>query len=290
MNETLEERVATMKREVDALQIAITGHSKPWYQNISTLLSILALLFSFGTTFVSYRRTKSQDLQAARQELRGLLQRMTALPKENVEIMKKYPDDPASRNMVASYINQENTFLVRNAAEIAKGLPSEAVSATEYYAIALALQFAYDLNGANDFLARALVAKPDFNTKIAVLRTVANLHFVQGRPEAGRVEYQKALGIFSEYPGYDPYTKISTNVMTELSWAISEAANMGMPLARQHLESADAAMAPLPPSPGLDMLRSQIAQVRQNLQSGQPVAPPVAGPQVSAANAVAPAK
>jgi len=63
MNEDLEQRVDLMKREIDALQIAVTGQSKPWYKNVSTLLSVTALLFSFGTTFVSYHRANIQDIQ-----------------------------------------------------------------------------------------------------------------------------------------------------------------------------------------------------------------------------------
>lgn len=82
-----------LKREVDALQIEILGIKIPWYKNISTILSILALIFSFGTTFVSYSRTKSLDIQSQRVELRGLLQRLAALPRENVEITKKYSGD-----------------------------------------------------------------------------------------------------------------------------------------------------------------------------------------------------
>src|SRR2546426_3294976 len=96
MSEELEQKVDLMKREIDALQIAITGQTNPWYKNISTILSVVALLFSFGTTYVSYHRTSVQDIQSRRQELRGLLQRLAALPKENVDIQKKYANDPAS--------------------------------------------------------------------------------------------------------------------------------------------------------------------------------------------------
>ena len=86
MNEDLEQRVELMKREIDALQVTVTERSKPWYHNVSVLISIIALLFSFGTTLVSYHRNNIQEIQNARAELRGLLQRMAALPKENVEI------------------------------------------------------------------------------------------------------------------------------------------------------------------------------------------------------------
>src|SRR5438046_6619481 len=108
MSATVEERLDLMKREIDSLQIAMAGSTTPWYKQISTILSGAALLFSFGTTYVSYHRTRSQDIENMRQELRATLQRLAALPKENVELMKKYEGDPASMNLVSSYLNQEH--------------------------------------------------------------------------------------------------------------------------------------------------------------------------------------
>jgi hypothetical protein len=56
--EEITSRMDTMKGEIDGLQIGLTSQKKPWYRDLSTLISFLALLFSFGTTFVSYRRRK----------------------------------------------------------------------------------------------------------------------------------------------------------------------------------------------------------------------------------------
>ena len=281
MNEDLEQRVEVMKREIEALQVTVTERSKPWYHNVSVLISIIALLFSFGTTLVSYHRNNIQEIQNARAELRGLLQRMAALPKENVEIGVKYANDPASRNLVSGFINQENTFLVRSAAELAKKLSRKWVSATEYYAIAVALQAAYDIAGADQFLNYAIYADPDFNVEISCWRTLGNLKFMEGQPQAGRVQYQRALDIFSKYPQYDPYTRASTNVLTELSWAYSEAASNDFASAIQHVNSAEKILAPLPKSPGVDGLKSQVAQARELISSGSPPPNPIPGSQIT---------
>jgi tetratricopeptide (TPR) repeat protein len=281
MNDDLEQRIALMKREIDALQVTVSEKSKPWYQNVPTLLSVMALLFSFGTTFVSYHRTNVQDIQSARAELRGLLQRLAALPKENVEAGVKYAADPGARNMVSGFINQENTLLVRNAAELAKKLPANSVSATEYYAIAVALQAAYEMAGAEQFLQYAIDAEPDFNIEISCLRMMANLKFVRGQPEAGRVDYQRALDIFSKYPQYDSYTQASTNVLTELAWSYSEAASNRFDVANQHLENAEKILAPLPRSPGVDGLRSQVSQARSQIASGSPPPNPISAAQMT---------
>ena len=281
MNADLEQRVEIMKREIDALQIAAAERSKPFYKNVSTLLSMLALVFSFGTTFVSYQRTTTQDIQNSRAELRRLIQRMAALPKEHVETYVKYGSDPGARTTISGYINQENTLLARTAAELAENLPAKSVSATEFYAIALALQAAYDLTAAGRFLQHAIDAAPDFNIEISCLRSIAYLKFLQGHKEEGRVEYQRALGIFSKYPQYDAFTQVSTNVQTELSWAFSEAAGNESRLAMQHVENAERMTTPLPPSPGLDGVKSQIAHARAQFSSGAALPNPVSAPQLT---------
>jgi hypothetical protein len=269
-NEDLEHRVELLKREVDALQIAITGSSKPWYKNVSTLLAVIALLFSFGTTYVSNRRIAAQEILSARQELRGLLQRLAALPKENIEIGKKYENDATSAATVSSLLNQENALLARNASEIARKLPTKSVSATEYYAIAVGLQNSYDITGTEEFLNYSINASPDFNTEIGALRMLASLRFIQGNSEAGRVQYQKALNIFAKYPEYPPYTKATANIWTELAWATSEANNNSYPTAIQHIENAEQLSTALPNNSGGNYFKALIAQTRSQVAGGKP--------------------
>ncbi len=266
--EQLQEQIDRMKQEIDGLQIVISRRREPWYRNVPTILSLVALLFSFVTTFVAYRRETAQDVQNMRTELRVLLQRMAALPKENVAITKEYANDPASLNQVGTYINQENALLSGQAAEIARKLPSGMVSAAEYYAIAVALQSAYDLEEAKEFLNYSLETADTFNIEISARRMSASLHFIQGDPEAGRAEYQQALDIFAKYPGYDQFTIVSTDVWTELAWATSEASIGSSTLADQHIANAEALLAQLSPSPGLDMLKAQVAQTRGRYGSG----------------------
>jgi hypothetical protein len=195
------------------------------------------------------------------------LQRLAALPKENVDIRKKYADDPAARSLISGFINQENALLARQAAELAQRLPANTVSGAEYFAVAVALQGAYDLVAAAEFLKHSVEATKDFNTEIAALRMAANLPFLQGHPESGGVEYQRALDIFSKCPGYDPFTRVSTNVWTGLAWAVSEASS-ALPLAKQHVENAGNLLNGLPRGPGLDMLTAQVQQAKEQFASG----------------------
>ena len=107
----LAESIQLVKKEVDALQITVMSQKTPWYKNASTTIAILALLFSFGTTYVSYKRTEAQDIQSLKLELRGLLQRLSYLPRDNFETAKKYPNDPTATQTIGGLINQENTLL-----------------------------------------------------------------------------------------------------------------------------------------------------------------------------------
>lgn len=280
-DDRLERRVDLMKREIDGMQVAMMSANRPWFRSASTIIAVLALMFSFGTTYVSYKRADALEIQSARQELRGLLQRLAALPKENLEAARKYASDPAAALLVGGFINQENAMLSRQASEIARRLPNEIVSPTEYYAVAIALQNAYELSGAREFLRMSLAAaeaRSDFNSEIGALRMLAGLNFITGNPEEGRVEYQRARGIFTRYPHFDQYTKVSTNVWTELSWASSEAIARSPMLVNQHLESASGLLADLAPSPGLDALRAQVDQAKNQFKAMGQVANPSGQP------------
>jgi hypothetical protein len=51
-------QLATMKREIDALQITVAESTRPWWKQASILIAALALLFSFGTTYYSAEQTR----------------------------------------------------------------------------------------------------------------------------------------------------------------------------------------------------------------------------------------
>jgi hypothetical protein len=274
----LGERLDLLKKEVDALQIAVTGQRKVWYKDASTIVAALALAFSFGTTFVSLRRAEVQDVQSTRQELRGLLQRLTALPKENIEAQIRYKGDPNALGASYSLVSEETALLTRQAAELAKKLPRNSVSATEYYAIANSMQNSYNLAGEKEFLKLSMDAAKDFNDEIATLRASANLEFIEAHPEAGRVVYQQALNIFAKYPGYDQYTVASTNILTEQLWANSEAGLGSRALVGQHIVNAENILGTLGPGPYTDFLRSQIEGARQRFEAGGMMAARVAEP------------
>jgi len=260
--EELTQRLESLKQEVDALQVAVMSAKAPWYRDIPTIVSVLALIFSLGTTFVSYQKSKAEDIQASRAELRSLLQRLAALPKENLEITKQYADDAVGRSFASGYIAQETSLLARQAAEIANGLPRRQVTSAEYQAISLALWNSGDAVAALPFASRAVESATDAASAANALRAYAGDLFATGQPEQGREQYRKALAIFDRYPGYGNYYQGSTHFITQLSWANAEADSGFVDLTYEHLVAAELIVSQLPPGPGADQLKRQLEQQR----------------------------
>ena len=258
-------RIDSLERDVDTIQNKLIKSDAPFYATSSFWISIAALAFSIGTTVWSSIKADAQERQAARQELRGLLQRLAALPKENVEAMQKYASDPLTANLIGSMIAQENSMLARQAADIARKLPQDVVSPTEYYAIAMALENAYEYNTTRELLERSITtaeARRDFISEISALRSLGYLCFVIGKPDEGRVVYGRAQAIFTRYAGFDVYTQVNTNFLTELNWASAETIAREPDAVRQHLDAASSLLDGLTPSPGLDNMRQQLHQAK----------------------------
>ena len=252
-----------LKKEVDALQVAVFSEKAPWFRSSSTIISIIALLFSFGTTFVSYARTQSQDIQSSRIELRGLLQRLASLPKENMELAKKYENDPLAVASASGFINSENALLARQAAEVIQRIPAEYVSSTEYMSVGIALQNSYNIDGAMVLFTRAVDESKDLSDRVSALRQRANLLFLMGQPEAGRVDYQRALNVFSGSANvYNDFIMKSTHIWTELGWASAEAGIGQQDTAMQHIAAAQSQLLGLLPGPGTTQLKGLVDQTR----------------------------
>ena len=265
--EELAAKVDLLKREVDALQIANMANKRPWYKDIPTIIASLALMFSFGTTYVSYTRTQAQDIQNSRAELRSLLQRLAALPKENLELTNKYAQDANNSGYLSSLILQEGTLLAQQAAEIIDRLPPDQVTAIEYYAVGDGLRNSGDNTQAIDMFLKAIDAATEMNTEVSAWREYAALLFETGQPDAGRDAFSKALTIFSKYPGYSEYVQKSTHILTEMGWAQNETTIGSLDLAMEHLVNADALAYWLDPGPYTDRLKQQIEQTKRTVMS-----------------------
>jgi tetratricopeptide (TPR) repeat protein len=260
----LRQSIEIMQGRIDELQTSINV-KRPWYTKLSTITSALALLFSFGTTYVSYKRVEAQDIQNSRTELRGVLQRLSTLPRDDYEIKKKYANDPASSVFLSSLFNQENSFLAQQAAEIADRIP-DYITASEYYAIQTGLINSAKQDQAVKYLEKAIEKARNPNDELAALRTKASLFFLNGHAAEGREIFARALAVFEKYPGFNDSYQKSVHVQTELIWHTAELRAGFHQNARARLDEAKKIALAVDSGPFREQLLKQVTQVDAGLQ------------------------
>jgi tetratricopeptide (TPR) repeat protein len=232
-----QQQLATMKAEIDALQIGLSEKSKPWYTQSSVIISILALLFSFSTTIYSYQRTQREDVHNAKVELRDLIQRLTDIRQENLDLGKKYADDPNALLVAAGSLNIQQIVLAKQALAIVDEIPRE-VSATEYYAVASALAVAGVHDRTTELYQRALNSARDVHDWVDAAHGLGQTAFSVGDLARGRAAYQQALNVFKRFPSRNVDYNQNINAYTELLWAQTELGQMQCSEAKTHLERA----------------------------------------------------
>lgn len=261
-----------LKKEVDALQIAIHSQKTPWYKNIPTILSVVALVLSFVTTYLSNKRVESQDIQNTRAELRILLQRLASLPREDIEITIKYEKENSDQaEAIRSLNNQERSLLANQAAEVIKKLPPEYISAAEYLGTGAALEFDFNVDGAKEHYEKAINISTKPGQRIAALCALANLLFYTGQSDLGRIYYQKALNSFSDFPknDYNEDLKNSTHIWSELRWAYSEAGIGSFDRALERIRIAEDYLSWLTVGTRKTQLDSQIHKAKRDFEAAQ---------------------
>ncbi|MCC9077938.1 hypothetical protein FKZ61_017720 [Litorilinea aerophila] len=264
----LEAHVARNDAEIDTLQIQAARAARPWYRDASILIALMALLFSFGTTGVSYYMTAQQAIQNNRAELRTFLQRLSALPRENAELAA-YPDRLIAAQL-SSMINAEATLLASQAVEVMNRLPASYVSANEYNLVAGILFSTGEFELAGQLLERALTITKSPNEERATLRAYGNLLFASGNAEKGREMYRKALEVSRLYPSQVRYYTDWSDAYTEMLWAGAELSQKHCGEAREHIQQAFQLAQQLTPGAGRDELMGQLQQANLLVEACTP--------------------
>lgn len=263
-----EEKIDTIKKEIDALQIEVMQSKKPrkWYKEASTIISMFALIFSLLTSSASYFQVDSQNKRAARGELRGLIQRLIALPKEHAELQKIYKNNPAVFSSLSSSISQESALLSSQAVELANRIPND-ISAPEYASIAQSL---IDQGITNQRISTLLEAglkvTKDIDSELALLRIYGRYLFITGNINGGRQKYEEAMNVFSKHSVTDPvFTEIS-NFDTEMNWARSEYTKGECKQAEKLLQSASSRITKLPQDERAEYLQGQVKVAQDGMK------------------------
>lgn len=270
-SDALSDRLDRFDRDIAMLQaqIAQPRPSRPWFRDPNTLTAVLstgaavlAFLLSFATTFFQYQQNQQQNIHDARTELRSLILRLSALPRENI-LYTQTVTDTFALGQLSSLAQAENAVLAKQAAEIMDTIPNQ-VTASEYLLVSNAFLNSSLPDQALELLDRAARVVKDANDGVAVLRSQGRIRMVLGDQAGGRAAYQQALAIFDQFPSSSEYYRNSTNALTELNWADAEFAMGQCDEARQHLDKA-AALAQTLEVPGVPN------QVSRQVQAAQPI-------------------
>ncbi len=228
----------------------------PWYRKPATLISIIALAFSAGTTAFSGFNSHQEDVRANRRDVRALLQRLSKIPIENYELLQKNKGT-GQGEALSGMINQENLLLANQAAELIERYPKSFTS-TEYYAVAFALGNSNMVSKVPAFFVRAMEAASASMDYNAAARTYAGFLYSKGDYTEGKRLYTEALNVWNKFPERNTYVVNSTDLLTFLYWSQSEFAAGNKREAQERLADARKKLTSLSPGPQTEALRSQI--------------------------------
>ncbi len=245
-----------LKHEVDSLQIQLTKEKAPWYKSAPVLIALLAFMFSFGTTIVSYYNSHRQEIRENRSEARELLQRISKLPLENFELLKKYEGDALGQSLSAM-VNQENLLLITQTVEMIKRFP-DSFSSTEYFAVTTALAGSNITKDLPFFYEKAITKAENSNDYNVASRAFAGYLFTVGKIDLGRKYYDLALNVWSKFPTENQHFVNSTDAHTLMYLAQAESSINNHPKANELIDIALQKAQLLPNSPFKDSLVNQI--------------------------------
>ena len=240
----LRRRVQQNDDEIDALQIAAARGevraSLPWYREPGLIISIVALLFSFGTTVVTYTRLDQEREHAVRTELTGYMQRLGELPRMAAEVRLQY--GAAGSSDLLGFVNAE-TELIANQARAAMLIIPNQVSTLEYATVGYAFQTTGAFAQGQELYQHALNVARSPLDRVTALRSLAGIEYLLRDFAAGRDYYGQAREVYSDEVGAPELVVASVNAQTELQWAAAELSAGECAEATVHADAADALVA-----------------------------------------------
>lgn len=245
-----------LKQEVDSLQILLAKEKAPWYKSAPVLIALFAFIFSFGTTLVSYYNSHRQEIRENRREARELLQRISKLPLENFELLKKYEGDALGQSL-AGMVNQENLLLITQTVEMIKRFP-DSFSSTEYFAVTTALAGSNITTDLPFFYEKAITKAENSNDYNVASRAFATYLFSIGKIDLSRKYYDLALNTWNKFPSNNQHFVNSTDAYNLMCWAQSESSINNHPKANELIDIAIQKAQLLPNSQFKDSLVNQI--------------------------------
>ena len=228
----LAEELHVRGREIDELQARQEERTRPWYRQASIVVAIAALLVSLVSGGVGAilqsaaesrarradERAIAQQQQQDRSDLRTILQRLAALPRENATLYQQFGQSAAALSV---NVTSETSLLVGQANTIVDRIPN-LVSAAEYNALGTAtLLLPGTQRQATMHFEQAAGRADNLNDQLTAVRSLAILGFTSGSLDEGRGHFNEALQLINKakpLPFWDAY--ITTE--TRMQWARQE--------------------------------------------------------------------
>jgi tetratricopeptide (TPR) repeat protein len=229
--------ISALRSDLDKLRATTTQAGLPWYRQVSVIVSLVALVFSIAATYYANEQTARQNDRAARTELGQLIQRLSALPKENADLTAKYANNRSVLTSLSGSINAENLVLAQQAADVIDRIPDQ-VSAAEYFTVASALKLSAYYSRSQTLIDRGLRVDADLVTREGLLRLKGTLLFDAGDVAGGRAQLQQALELWRDESTKEQATG---NAYTEILWSGLERQAGNCQEAESHLSRARAA-------------------------------------------------
>lgn len=260
----LQERLDLLGVEVDQIQTEM-NRPRRWYSDASVMIALLALLFSLGTTLFAYYQNSQQQVGAYKTELRDIITRISAIPRDYTVYTQTYTD-PTTLSLLNGYLQAENAMLAKRAMEISSRIPEE-ITSSEYLLIGQSL---FNSNVTEETLQvydKAIQRATNSSDLVAALKAKANLQILLGEVDAGRNTYQRALQVFERLPVSNEFYRNSTHALTHMNWAASEYIIGECENVRLHLAEAQKFVDLLRPENSAEFFRQQLEAYQASAQS-----------------------
>ena len=197
-----------------------------WYKDAATVVALVAVAFSVASWWISMRHTKLQEQFTAHVDLRAVLQRLLAVPRDGQDIKVTYKDDPVAYQIAYTTLQQELNVLASQGAQALRSLKKGVVSSAEYLTIGRAQLDAADYEAYKYFVGQACDSAKTPRDKVVAKCERAGFLFQEGGWDQGRKEFREAL---SEIKGYPPYTpgadvrlSVTDSFQFQMQWAVCE--------------------------------------------------------------------
>lgn len=200
-----------LKEEVDSQQIALARIKRPWYQNASVMVSVLAFIFSLGTTTFAYFQTRQQRIHDVRTEVRTALLHFYQVSIDALKASEQHKGNPTFSSLLQDRAGGTLQMLAVRISELAMEVP-EHISVKEHLAIATVLNIADRPGIAASHLRIALNRTTDPQEQVEATRMLAMAAYVAMDLASMRHHFEAAVNAAHEIspPQLSHWSKLGT--------------------------------------------------------------------------------